>query len=1301
MSGMSGLKGVHTRAQFAAWLDERRVASNGTYRSLGADSDNPPSTVRDWCRGNVLPARGQDDRFRKLLAVMGVDDPEPAMATLIRLRGRGTSVDSPYPGLDAFRSNDAGWYFGRAGLVEDTVERFGRLLVEPGSTRVLWVVGPSGAGKSSLLHAGLVPRLEAKGYMVTATTPGENPLFRLADAIADHVGLSASDITDALAIDADQWAVSLGRTSPGATELVVVLDQFEELGQGCDAAEREHLVAALHALTSPHSTVGCAVLTGLRVDFYPAMTADPVLARSLQDAQVLVGPMHRGQLRDAILEPASRAGFQVEDELVTVILDDFIPAGALRDAHDPGALPLMAHALRETWNRARRRQLTLRDYTAAGGIRGAIEGTAQRIYEDAGASDREVIRQVFVRLVHLQSDGIATRRQVAFAELQALDDCAKVEPAGHASPFGVGRGTAPTIVERFVDARLLTVTETTVEITHESLLSAWPRLTGWIDEDREALRVQRGITDATTAWRSGGGDPSLLATGSRLEAMSAWVNESERKASPLRLNQDERDYLTASSEAAVAAESSRRRRTRRLRSLAATATVCALLAGSFALLLSRARTDAITARDQAMSRQLAVSAEHLRSSDPTLAAQLAVAGYDIADTSEARSAVLGTASVPSATRYLGGPGSTALSLSPRGKVVAASNSDDGTVQLFTRSDNRLTRSGVIDLTSEDLEIYALAVTPDDQTVIVGDTEASITIWDVTDPAHPERVADVSGPTGPIQALALDKTGTELAAVGQGDGAFRWAIEDPTTPRPLPTLPAPDITWSVSYQARGELVAVGLETGEVHLWDLKGEEPARVAIIPTRDGSTYDVAFSPDGRTLAAGSSGGALQVWGVGDPTKPERIDIVDDMFESWVNTVAFSPDGRWLAAGSSDLDLRVWDTVSWSAVQSLAHPAALTQAVFTADGDALLTAATDGTTRVWALPASLPVSVPGRVWGVTYTKDGDRFAAFSGEQARIWDADDLHSEPIAQLGKPAGTSNELSGGSALSADGSLLAMGTQAGTVYLVDLGRPGTPDLLAELDAGEAGLVEVVAFSGDGRHLAAGGGSTDIRVWDITDPASPQTTTTLTAPAETVLNLAWSPRDPYLAATSADNHVYLYDLTQPNDPSLLTRLGGFDSEAYAAAFTPDGEVLATGGSDTFVLLWDISRPSSPTRIGRALRGPTARIFDLEFDTRGERLAAAVTDGTAWVWDVDGKLSNPKQLAVLGPVDAPLAAVQFSLGADVLAAAGGDGRVRLWPTSTESVIESVCKSVGDRITPTEWAAYLPDTPYTPPCEPA
>ncbi|MCP9949970.1 ABC transporter ATP-binding protein [Actinomadura madurae] len=253
------------------------------------------------------------------------------------------AAEPPYLGLSRYEAEDAGRFFGRAELVDEILACLDR-------NRFVAVFGPSGSGKSSLLRAGVVPRLGPGAAVVTPGAP--EPL-------------------------------------PEAEALIV--DQFEEVFTlHPDASERHALVDAL--LDRPGR-----VVIAVRADFYGHCAEHPGLTAALRNASVLVGSMRGEDLREAIVKPAANAGLMVEPALVARVIQD---AGT-----EPGALPLISHALLETWKRRKGKNLTLAGYDAAGGVHGAIADTAESVYRTLPEAERQAARRLLLRMVNVTETG--------------------------------------------------------------------------------------------------------------------------------------------------------------------------------------------------------------------------------------------------------------------------------------------------------------------------------------------------------------------------------------------------------------------------------------------------------------------------------------------------------------------------------------------------------------------------------------------------------------------------------------------------------------------------------------------------------------------------------------------------------------------------------------------------------------------------------------------------------------------------------------------------------------------------------
>src|SRR5262249_16244178 len=242
-----------------------------------------------------------------------------------------------------------------------------------------------------------------------------------------------------------------------------------------DDAERRCFIEVLaHAAEEDAQTV---VVLSLRADFYGHCAAFPSLAALVQDHQALVGPMREEEIRRAIELPASKAGLKLENGLASRILDDL--------GGEPGSLPLLSHALLETWSRREDSTMSVRAYVESGGVRGAIARTADAVYEQLDPGQREIAKRIFLRLAEPGRGTEDTRRRASLTEL-------------------LPGGDEEVIVEEVLDilarSRLVTVGQDSVEVAHEALIREWPLLRRWLDEDREGLQIHRRLSDDSAEW---------------------------------------------------------------------------------------------------------------------------------------------------------------------------------------------------------------------------------------------------------------------------------------------------------------------------------------------------------------------------------------------------------------------------------------------------------------------------------------------------------------------------------------------------------------------------------------------------------------------------------------------------------------------------------------------------------------------------------------------------------------------------------------------------------------------------------
>jgi Bacterial transcriptional activator domain len=400
----------------------------------------------------------------------------------------------PYKGLAFFDRADADYFFGRERLVTDVVAR----LVE---STVVGILGPSGIGKSSLLRGGVVPALSAgvlpgsAAWRQLLVRPGEHPDRELTRALGgDHLGQVLEQL-------------------PPGGRLVVTVDQFEELFTLCrvQRSGRRFLDELVAAAGDPERRA--MVLVSLRADFYGRLASCSSFGERLSRCHVLVGPMDRVELTRAVEQPAARAGLQLERGLADVLVSDVLG--------EAGGLPLLSTTLLELWRAREGGALRYDSYRRSGGVRGAVARLAEDAYTRLGESERRTARRVMLRLA--AGDGTAlVGRRVALGELDGLT------------------GARP-VIATLTSARLLTVSDGEVELSHEALLREWPRYRAWLEEDRVGRHVYVHLMNSAREWEATGRDPGDFYRGPRLTGALEWAAQNSDELSPL-----ERRFLDAS-----------------------------------------------------------------------------------------------------------------------------------------------------------------------------------------------------------------------------------------------------------------------------------------------------------------------------------------------------------------------------------------------------------------------------------------------------------------------------------------------------------------------------------------------------------------------------------------------------------------------------------------------------------------------------------------------------------------------------------------------------------------------------------
>jgi WD40 repeat protein/type II secretory pathway predicted ATPase ExeA len=1125
---------------------------------------------------------------------------------------------SPFPGLESFGEDQARFYFGRDREIREAVARLGRN--EGHYRRWLEVEGPSGAGKSSFVKAGLVPAIRGgwvegapAHWRVAILRPGKDPVHRLAQALVrafqwqDKPG-QLREVEAELRRHPQGLRDLVAQTAREDEGFLLVVDQLEEtfaLSEGNPDIPRHLGVLLLEALESEGPL---HLITTLRSDFLGHLGEHPSLARALNarwTSRYYLPPMDEEGLRQALQGPAHLARLHWEEGLAARLTQDA--------QEQSGGLPLVAHVLRELWERREGRKLLHSTYEELGLVAGALTRGADALLATFSPEERERARRLMLALVKVGHGTKDVRRTLSLEESRRMAGGGTV---GHELLLRLSGGRAHwETATQYAPMRLLSVQEDRVELIHEALLEQWKTLRGWMEAHRQELERQEDLEASARLWEKTGEIPG---------------------------------------EAHL----------RYLRSVEPVST------------LARSFLDAVDGRERQrrydeQSRELAsLALQEPASWDPQLSLRLILEAHRFAPNEQTVDALLRWYQRRLRLQIGSYPETVSSAVFSTDGQRLLGTGKKGVVRLLDASSGR----PLAELQRPVGRVTAMALSPDGQQILIGRRNGIARLWDVK---SGQCLFKLTGHTGPVHKVAFSPDGRHLLTASEGGTVRLWEAAAGRVSRKLKRrftsvntlLFSPDgsrvlITshsgqvqvWDIAlgrpcftlqvksgyecvaaFSPDGQRVLVADWFGASHVHDAATGQP----LLQLQQGLrlTSTIVFTPDGQRIFIGNMRGEAGFWETGSGQCLTRFEWPSET----VLTARFSAAGSYIITSGHKETAHLRDASSGELLGKLQgssgdEPIAAT---FSPTGQRLLTMDVGDTASVWeVMPHRLRAELhaeSGGLFEAEFSVNGQRLlAGVSDGKSILWDT---------ASGRRV---TELHGHARFSPDGQRL-LATRFG--MRATLWEAIEGQRLAALHE-ESGL-RAATFSSEGRYIFTAHKDGAAFLWN---GSSGQLLTRLPGNMDSVKKALFSPDSQHLLTGDSQGRVCLWNVAsgQPvlDSPRHFTQNPLQNSNVTSLEFSPDGSRFLTGGGDRRVLLWETRSGQLLLELGEHYDFITHTLFCPD----GQRILTAEWEGTARLWSA----TSGRRLARLHEHRGLLSAT-FSRDGRYLLTSSTDKTARLW----------------------------------------
>ncbi len=998
-----------------------------------------------------------------------------------------TSPVNPFPGIRSYESHEDYLFFGREKQIKELIGRLSQ-------TRFVAVIGSSGCGKSSLIKAGLIPALVKGKYTQLGTEwelftfrPGNEPMENLARAL--HAGDSDKSPEGRRLMSADEICSRLRSGGHGIGEIIsqtrqqeekhylIYIDQFEELFRFKHQEAEEDgmndstrlVELILDAVT--HETVSIFVILSMRTDFVDDCTEFRGLTEIINQGHYLVPRMTKEEIREVITGPVAALQGKIDPELVDRLL--------LEVGDDPDQLPILQHALMRTWDfwkiqRVSDEPIQDKHYDAIGTMKNALSIHAEEIFAELPSPrSREITEKLFKSLVDFGEESRSTRRPTKMDEICELT--------------GASFEEAETVIDRFREPgraflmppyHVPLAMDSTIDISHESLMRVWTRLKQWYEEELQSSQLYLRLSKSAGLYQEG---KTGLWTNPELELALRWQEQNkpnvtwatrydpafERAVEYLAYSKKSHELEVTKKENIQKRNLQRTKRFTMILGMAALLSIFLLILALNMMFKSSANEKKALEKEKVALAESKVAAE--QSQQALIQKKISEQQQQIAEqqkiiTEEQKEYAIGQQKI---------------AVEQKQEAVKQKQSADvaRTQALRSRDEAETQRKEAV---------------------------------------SQKQIADQERNKATLSEQNANRL--RLIAIARSI-AIQSAKMNPSESGDLPSLLAMQ-SYRFIKDNRGNL-------NDPDLYRALSSVAGNQAVLRGHTDEIRDLALAPGGKMLASCSSDGSVRIWDLNNNKGPVQTFNPGKKIHEDFRGVEWSPDGNSLLACTYSGMLYRWPAPGHQGNQDAvqAHNGAV-QGMCIA-GNQLLTTGDDGKINFWALNTNtLKINrsedLKTKVTSIL-ADNKDRAVYMSTASGKIYKLS------LADEGSKASvwyTASRPVQSMAVTQDGKTLALGLSSGMLLILDAGQPG--EKAVQL-VGHTSAVTRLAFSKDQKHLVSASYDRTIRLWDYSDAGNPPIV--IDDHDSWVYDVLFTSDGKHVVSCSADKTIRLF----VTDPELL----------------------------------------------------------------------------------------------------------------------------------------------------------------------